>query len=59
MLVGTETPPALMKSTLLAIAAIPRAQTRVLAGHGHLALLTDPAMVAALVRAFVEDPVAG
>jgi pimeloyl-ACP methyl ester carboxylesterase len=54
VLVGTETPPVLMQSTLRAAAAIPGARTHVLGGHGHLALLTDPELIASIVRQFVN-----
>ena len=53
VLVGTETAPALMQSTLRAAAAIPGARTHVLGGHGHLACFTDPDVVASLITAFV------
>jgi pimeloyl-ACP methyl ester carboxylesterase len=52
MLVGTETAPALMRSALLAVAAMPAARVQVLAGHGHLACLTDPDLVASIVTRF-------
>jgi pimeloyl-ACP methyl ester carboxylesterase len=55
VLVGTETPPALIRATLRAAAAIPAARLRVLDGHGHLAILEDPAMVAGLVVGFVRE----
>ena len=53
VLVGTETSPALMRSTLRAAAAIPRARTHVLEGHGHLACITDPGLVASIITQFV------
>jgi pimeloyl-ACP methyl ester carboxylesterase len=49
VLVGTETAPALMRSTLRAVAAIPGARTHVLEGHGHLACMTDPGLIASIV----------
>ncbi|MGE3507934.1 MAG: alpha/beta fold hydrolase [Vicinamibacterales bacterium] len=52
VLIGTETAPALIRSTLWAVAALPEAQVGVLAGHGHLACVTDPALVAERIRAF-------
>jgi len=55
MLVGTETAPALMKSALQAVAAIPGARTHVLGGHGHLAVLTDPDLVASIIRRFASN----
>ena len=53
VLVGTETAPALMQSTLRAAAAIPGARTHVLGGHGHLACITDPDVVASTITEFV------
>jgi pimeloyl-ACP methyl ester carboxylesterase len=53
VLVGTETAPALMQSTLRAAAAIRGARTHVLGGHGHLACMTDPALVASIITQFV------
>jgi pimeloyl-ACP methyl ester carboxylesterase len=52
VLIGTETSPPLMRSTLRAAAAIPEARIGVLAGHGHLACLTDPDLVASRIAAF-------
>jgi pimeloyl-ACP methyl ester carboxylesterase len=54
MLVGTETSAALMKAALRAAASMPRAQVRVLDGHGHLAHLVDPAAIAGIIAAFVS-----
>ena len=54
-LVGTETPPALMQSTVRAAAAIPASRTHVLGGHGHLALLTDPDLIASIIKLFVNS----
>ena len=56
MLVGTETSCALLRSTLRAMSAIRNAEPRVLDGHGHLALLTHPAMIASIVLRFVDSP---
>jgi pimeloyl-ACP methyl ester carboxylesterase len=55
VLIGTETTPGLMKTTLQATAAIPRARTHVLGGHGHLACLTHPALVADIVTRFISE----
>jgi pimeloyl-ACP methyl ester carboxylesterase len=55
VLVGTETAPALMKTTLQAMAAIPGARAHVLGGHGHLACLTHPALVAGIVTRFISE----
>ena len=53
VLVGTETSPALMRSTLRAAAAIPGARTHVLGGHGHLACMTVPGLIASIITQFV------
>jgi pimeloyl-ACP methyl ester carboxylesterase len=53
LLVGSESPPVLRQATDLAVAAIPGAGARLLQGHAHLAIRTDPAMVAAAIRQFV------
>jgi pimeloyl-ACP methyl ester carboxylesterase len=54
VLVGTETSPALMQSTLRAAASIPKARTQVLGGHGHLACMTDPGLIASIIMQFVS-----
>jgi pimeloyl-ACP methyl ester carboxylesterase len=54
MLIGTETAPALLRSTLWAVAAIPDVQVSVLRDHGHLACTSDPALVADRIRTFTE-----
>ena len=53
LLAGSESPPVLRQATDRAAAAIPGAQVRILQGHAHLAIRTDPAMVAAAIRQFV------
>jgi pimeloyl-ACP methyl ester carboxylesterase len=53
MLAGSESPPVLREATDRAAAAIPGARVRMLHGHAHLAIRTDPAMVAAVIRQFV------
>jgi pimeloyl-ACP methyl ester carboxylesterase len=53
VLVGTETSPALMRSTLQAVAAIPGGRTHVLGGQGHLACITDPGLVASIITQFL------
>jgi pimeloyl-ACP methyl ester carboxylesterase len=55
VLVGTETSPALMRAALRAAAAIPGARTHVLDGHGHLACITDPALIASIIAQFVSS----
>ena len=54
VLVGTETSPALMRSTLRAVAAIPGARAHVLGGHGHLAHMTHPGLIASIITQFVS-----
>lgn len=54
VLIGTDTAPALMRSTLSAAAAIPHTRISVLAGHGHLACVTDPALVAKRIVDFTQ-----
>jgi len=53
LLAGSESPPVLRQATDRAAAAIPGARVRMLQGHAHLAIRTDPAMVAATIRQFV------
>jgi pimeloyl-ACP methyl ester carboxylesterase len=53
MLAGSESPPVLREATDRAAAAIPGARVRMLHGHAHLAIRTDPALVAAAIRQFV------
>ncbi len=53
MLAGSESPPVVSEATHLAAAAIPDVKIRVLAGHGHVAHRTDPAMVAEIIRQFI------
>ncbi len=53
LLAGSESPPVLRQATDRAAAAIPGAHLRMLQGHAHLAIRTDPAMVAAVIRQFV------
>jgi pimeloyl-ACP methyl ester carboxylesterase len=53
LLTGSESPPALRAGTDRAAAAVPGARVRVLDGHAHLAHLTDPAMVAAIIGQLV------
>lgn len=54
VMIGTETSPELMRSTLRAVAAIPGARTQVLGGHGHLACITDPGLIASIITQFVR-----
>jgi len=56
MLVGTESPPSLLKTSLLAFAELPNIGLHVLKGHGHLAYHDDPAMVADVITRFLKEP---
>jgi pimeloyl-ACP methyl ester carboxylesterase len=58
LLAGTESHPVLKEATGRALAAIPGARVEVLDGHGHLAYRGDPALVAAVIRAFVSGSAA-
>src|SRR5262245_23260650 len=49
VLTGSDSPPDLAATARAAAAAVPGAEVRVLAGHGHLAHHHDPALVAALI----------
>jgi pimeloyl-ACP methyl ester carboxylesterase len=53
MLAGSDSAAALAEATRRAAAALADVRARVLAGHGHVAHRTDPAMVAAVVREFI------
>lgn len=55
LLAGSESVPELTKATRAAADAIAGAQVMALDGHGHFAHKTDPAMVAAIVRAFIAS----
>ena len=56
LLAGTESPLPLLKSTLLAMAELQHARLHVLKGHGHGAFLDDPAMVADIIKGFLDEP---
>jgi pimeloyl-ACP methyl ester carboxylesterase len=58
LLAGAESPPVLRQATDQALAAIPGARLQELEGHAHLAIRTDPAMVAAVILAFVSGSAA-
>jgi pimeloyl-ACP methyl ester carboxylesterase len=58
LLAGAESHPVLKEATERALAAIPGARVEVLEGHAHLAHRSDPAMVAAVIRAFVSGSAA-
>jgi pimeloyl-ACP methyl ester carboxylesterase len=53
VLAGSESPPVQETATRLAVDAIPGAELRVLEGHGHFAIQTDPALVAGIIREIV------
>lgn len=55
MLTGSESPPVVTDATHQAAAAIPDARIEVLEGHGHFAHRTEPAMVAAIIKQFIES----
>jgi pimeloyl-ACP methyl ester carboxylesterase len=55
VLAGSESPPVQETATRLAVEAIPGAEVRVLTGHGHFAIQTDPAMVAETIRGVITS----
>jgi pimeloyl-ACP methyl ester carboxylesterase len=55
MLTGSESPPDLKDAARRAADAIPDAQVRVLDGHGHIAIRTDPALLATIIRQFISS----
>ncbi|HEY5856207.1 MAG TPA: alpha/beta hydrolase [Aldersonia sp.] len=55
MLAGSDSVPVVRACTDAAASAIPDAQIRLLLGHGHFAHKTDPTMVAAIVRQFIQS----
>lgn len=55
LLSGSGSPPDIKKATNDAAAAIPHARVHVLARQAHAAHRTDPALVAAVVRAFLAS----
>ena len=54
LLTGSETPPELAEITSLTAAAIPGARIHVLAGHGHVAHVSEPGLVAQVLRNWLE-----
>jgi pimeloyl-ACP methyl ester carboxylesterase len=54
LLTGSETPPELAEVTSLTAAAIPGARVHVLAGHGHVAHVSEPGLVAQVLRNWLE-----
>jgi pimeloyl-ACP methyl ester carboxylesterase len=55
LLTGSDSVPVVTQATERAAAAILKAQTHLLEGHGHFAHKTDPAMVAAIIRQFIAQ----
>ena len=53
MLSGGDSPPAVKEATERATAAIPRAEVKVMPGHGHFAHRTEPETVVSIIRDFV------
>jgi pimeloyl-ACP methyl ester carboxylesterase len=49
VMAGSMSPAVQQTATRLAVEAIPGAEVHVLEGHGHFAIQTDPAMVAAII----------
>src|SRR5829696_3307969 len=54
LLTGSETPPELAEVTSMTAAAIPGAHVQVLAGHGHVAHVSEPGLVAQVLRNWLE-----
>jgi pimeloyl-ACP methyl ester carboxylesterase len=54
LLTGSETPHELSEITSMTAAAIPGAHVHVLAGHGHFAHVSDPGLVAQVLRDWLE-----
>ena len=54
LLTGSETPPELAEVTSLTAAAIPGARVHILVGHGHFAHVSEPGVVAQVLRSWLE-----
>jgi pimeloyl-ACP methyl ester carboxylesterase len=54
LLTGSETPPELAEVTSVTAAAIPGARVRVLTGHGHVAHVSEPGVVAQVLRNWLQ-----
>jgi len=54
LLTGSDSPKELVDTTYAAAVALPHSRIEVLDGHGHFAYRTHPALVAAIVREFLE-----
>jgi pimeloyl-ACP methyl ester carboxylesterase len=55
VLAGSDSVPVVTEATMLAAAAIPDAEIRVLEGHGHFAHRTDPDLVTKIVVTFTTS----
>lgn len=53
MLAGSDSPAPVARCTQLAAEAIPNVRIQTLVGHGHMAHVTDPALVARLILEFM------
>jgi pimeloyl-ACP methyl ester carboxylesterase len=54
LLTGSETPPEIAEVTSQAAEAIPGARVHVLVGHGHVAHVSEPGVVAQVLRAWLR-----
>jgi pimeloyl-ACP methyl ester carboxylesterase len=54
LLTGSETPPELAEVTSVTAAAIPGARVHVLTGHGHVAHVSEPGLVAQVLRNWMQ-----
>jgi pimeloyl-ACP methyl ester carboxylesterase len=57
LLTGSETPPELAEVTSVTAAAIPGARVHVLTGHGHVAHVSEPGVVAQVLRNWLGKPI--
>jgi pimeloyl-ACP methyl ester carboxylesterase len=55
LLDGTESPPELRDSTARVARSLPHSRVVPLVGHGHVAMLADPGLVAGQILGFVGD----
>ncbi len=55
LITGSDSVPVVTEATERAAAAISHARVRLLEGHGRFAHETDPAMVASIIRDFVDN----
>jgi pimeloyl-ACP methyl ester carboxylesterase len=54
LITGSETPPEIAEVTSLTAAAIPGARVHILAGHGHVAHVSEPGIVAEVLRDWLK-----